>query len=172
MTHVLKAHTKKALKRAAKFVAVALIALVAGYWISLYPAVANTINSILWVISNLLVGYISAALIVFVVGYYFLFDPRATTAGKFVFRFMVALLGAMGLIYIGIFINPAPGRAPFDYAGDIYWWRPVIRFLVYTYVAYSTTSLAVLLVIRKYFPHMLKTTLDYEVVKTRKETHK
>ena len=125
------------------------------------------INSIIWVASNLLVLYIGIALIVFVVGYYVLFDTKATTVGRFVFRFALSLIGVIALVYIGLFINPKAGQAWFTYSIDTVWWRPALRLIVYGYVAYSVTALAVLLGIRKWAPQRLRTALDRAIVKPR-----
>lgn len=114
-------------------------------------------NAIAWVGANLLVAYIAVALVVFVVGYQLLFDPRATTGGKLVFRFALSLIGVIGLVFISLFIDPRMGSQWFMYPGDVIWWRPTLRLAAYVYVAYTITSLSVLLVIRKFWPEKLKT---------------
>ena len=124
-------------------------------------------NTIAWIMSNLLVAYIAAVLVVFVVGYYILFDPSVTTAGKFVFRFALSLIGVIGLIAVSLFIDPSHGRAWTEYPGDVLWWRPISRFVIYFYVAYTVTGLAILLGYRKWKPTRLRTALDYELVQTR-----
>ena len=131
--------------------------------------IPDSINSFLWITANLLVAYIGFALVVFLVGYYYLFDPRATTAGRFLYRFALSLLGVILLIFIGTFLDPQPGRGVFEYPGDVLWWRPLLRFVAYLGVAYTVTSLAVLLWIRKYRPDLLRTSLDRELVKPRHE---
>lgn len=117
-------------------------------------------NAYLWIGANLLIAYIGVALVVFVAGYYLLFDPKATTGGRLIFRFALSLVGVMGLIIISLFINPAEGRAWFQYPGDLFWWRPIVRFITYSYVAYTITSLTVLLGIRKWVPHIIQTAPD------------
>lgn len=124
-------------------------------------------NAIAWVMSNLLVAYIAAVLTLFVIGYFVLFDPGVTTAGKFVFRFALSLIGVIGLIAVSLFINPAEGRQWTEFPGDILWWRPTIRFVIYAYVAYTVTGLAILIGYRKWKPTRLRTALDYELVQTR-----
>jgi len=117
----------------------------------------DVINPIAWVTANILLAYIAFALIVFVVMYYALFDPRATTGGQLIFRFMLSLVGVIVLSFLGIFIDPAPDREWFTYPGDyVEWWRPILRLCIYGFVAFTITSLAVLLVRRKWFPHNLK----------------
>jgi hypothetical protein len=125
------------------------------------------INSFSWITANLLQAYTAAVLLFFVVAYYFWYDPKATTAGRFVFRFMVSLLGVMALIYIGSWLDPAPGRRWNEYPGDVLWWRPILRLVVYTYVAFSITAISAVLVMRKFWPHKLKTA-DKETLKVRK----
>jgi hypothetical protein len=121
-------------------------------------------NELAWITSNLLIGYIAVALIIFAVGYYVLFDPKATTAGKLVFRFALSLVGVIGLICIGIFVDPSAGSAWFEFPGDIIWWRPTLRLAVYAYVAYTITSLAVLLGIRKWRPDWVTTSANRNLV--------
>lgn len=127
----------------------------------------NTINSFAWVGGNIAVAYIAIVLIVFVAGYYALFDPGATTAGKFVFRFSLSLVGVIGLVFIGLFVDPSAGREWFTYPGDVAIWRPLVRLAVYGYVAFTITALAVLLAVRKWRPHLLRTAPDRDLVKVR-----
>jgi hypothetical protein len=126
-----------------------------------------TINPALWIYSNLLVAYIAIVLVIFVVGYYALFDPGATTAGKFVFRFAVSLIGVIGLVFISLFIDPRAGREWWVWPGDILPWRPLVRAIAYTYVAYTVTGLVILLGLRKWKPHLLRTAPDRDLVKVR-----
>lgn len=131
----------------------------------------NELNTFFWIMSNLFILYIGIVLMVFVAGYAILFDPRATTAGRFVFRFATSLLGVMGLVFIGIFINPTtPGSSWLVYPGDIFVWRPLIRAVVYGFVAYTVTGLAVLVILRKWWPHKLRTARDAELIRPRTDT--
>ena len=130
------------------------------------------VNTFAWISANLTIVYIATVLVVFVFAYYILFDPKATTAGKFIFRFFVSLLSIIGLIYISLFVDPVPGRSPFDYPGDVLWWRPIVRAIGYYYVAYTVTGLAVLLVVRKWFPEKLRTSKDRDIVQTRTQVAK
>lgn len=132
--------------------------------------IIDVINPIAWVAANLILAYTALALVVFVVLYYALFDPKATTGGKFIFRFMLSLVGIIGLVFLGIFVDPPPTRGWGVYPDYVDWWRPLLRLLVYGYVAFTVTSLAVLLVLRKWFPHKLKTAPSQELVKVRHET--
>lgn len=125
-------------------------------------------NPIFWVFSNLLILYIGLVLLVFVGGYWYLFDPKATTGGKFIFRFTLSLLFLIALVFIGVWLDPRQGAAWFQYPGDILPWRPLARFAAYSFVAYTITSLAVLLAIRKWWPHLLKTAKDKDLVVPRK----
>lgn len=129
--------------------------------------IIQEVNAVAWVLSNLVLAYSAVALVVFVAGYYILFDPSATTGGKFIFRFMLSLVGVMALVFVSIFVDPANGRLWFVYPGDVALWRPVVRLGVYTYIAFTITSLAVLLVVRKWYPNKLKTARD--LVKPRDE---
>lgn len=128
----------------------------------------SDLDDIAWILSNLIIIYIAVALVIFVVGYYILFDPKATTAGGFVFRFAVSLLGVFALVFISLFVDPVKGREWFVFPGDVYEWRPLLRLLVYSYVAYTVTGLAVVLALRKWQPSKLKTAPQLDVVTPRK----
>lgn len=128
----------------------------------------NDLNPIFWIVSNLLIAYIGVILLFFVSTYALLFDPSATTAGKLVFRFTLSLVGVIGLVFIGVFINPTAVNEWWEYPGDVFWWRPIVRSVVYGYVAYTVTSLWIFLFLRKFKPHRLKTAPDLELVVPRK----
>lgn len=117
----------------------------------------DTLNAILWVTSNIMVGYIALALIVFVAAYPIFFDPGATTAGRLILRFGTSLVGVIGLVAISVFVDPREGSMWFEYPADIAPWRPVVRFVAYGYVSYAVTSLVVLLWLRKYRPRSVQT---------------
>lgn len=114
-------------------------------------------DAIAWIMSNLLVGYIGVALIVFSISYYILFDPRATTGGRMVFRFTFSLIGVVGLVFISLFIDPSPGHRWNEFPGDVLWWRPLLRLAAYLYVSYTVTAMAVVLYLRKFHPKKLNT---------------
>ena len=123
------------------------------------------INAFLWVGSNALLAYCAFALIFFVVGYYTLFDPSATTAGRLIFRFMLSLIGIVGVVCLGVFVDPSGDRVWYLYPDDVATWRPIVRFFVNGYVAFTTTSLSIFLIRRKWFPK--KTPNDSDFVKVR-----
>lgn len=129
----------------------------------------NAWNAFAWVTANVLVAYIVVALFVFVIGYWVLFDPKATTGGRYIFRFFLSLIMIIGLVFIGLFLDPTANRHWSEYPGDVSLWRPTVRLLGYSYVAYTITSLSSLLIIRKWWPNKLRTALDKELVKTRQE---
>jgi len=129
--------------------------------------VIHIINTVAWVGANFLIAYSCVAIILFVIGYYILFDPRATTGGKLIFRFMLSLVGVIGLIFVGVFVDPAGNREWFTYPGDVDVWRPLIRFGIYFYVSFTITSLAILLVIRKFKPSLVRKASDLNLVKPR-----
>lgn len=134
----------------------------------------HDINAIAWVITNLLIVYIAAMVLIFVTGYYILFNPKATTAGRYVFRFFVSLLVLTLLLFITLFIDPGGDRIWSEYPTDVMVWRPLTRLAGYIYVAYSITSLAWLLFVRKWCPNKLVTTDSYNTEftsETRKENH-
>lgn len=114
-------------------------------------------NAVIWVVSNIEIAYIALMLIVFVVAYPILFDPSATTAGKFVFRFAASLVGIIGLVFIGIFVDPRQDVQWWQYPGDVIWWRPAVRLIAYSYVAYTITALVTVLWMRKFRPQLLHT---------------
>ena len=128
------------------------------------------VNAVAWVITNLLVVYIAVLVVVFVLGYYILFNPKATSAGKYIFRFFVSLLVLNVLLFVTLFIDPSQGRVWSEYPSDVMPWRPLVRLVGYIYVAYTVTSLAVLLVVRKWYPHKLITAESHDLtIKTRAE---
>jgi len=131
----------------------------------------DVINSIAWVGANILVAYIAVALVIFVAGYWILFDPRATTAGRFIFRFMLSLVGVILLIFVGTYVDPTHNREWMTYPNDVMEWRPIARIVGYGYVAYTITSLAILLGLRKWKPHLLKKASDLTLVKPRHPTN-
>lgn len=133
-------------------------------------SIIDVIDPIAWIAANLILAYTSLALVVFVILYYALFDPRATTGGQLIFRFMLSLIGVVGLVFLGIFVDPSPDREWFDYPDSVEWWRPILRLIVYSYVAFIATSLAILLIKRKWFPHKLRVAPSEELVKPRHET--
>lgn len=125
------------------------------------PEWLQVTNDVFLFLTNFIIVYIGLAILVFTVGYYVLFDPRATTAGKFIWRFSLSLVGFVVLVFIGVFIDP----------DNVLWWRPLIRLIVYGYVAFTITGLAVVLILRKWKPTAIKTALDRDSVKPRHETN-
>lgn len=125
------------------------------------------INNFAWVAGNILVAYIAVAIVVFVLAYYILFDPKATTAGKFLFRFMVSLVGVIVLVFIGTYIDPSPNRDWSFLSLEVAGWRPIVRFAIYSYVAFTITSLAILLAVRKWKPHRLRSSDDRNLIEVR-----
>lgn len=125
------------------------------------------INTFAWVAGNILVAYTAIAIVVFVIAYYVLFDPKATTAGKFIFRFMLSLVGVILLVFIGTYVDPSPNRTWSFLPPDVSSWRPILRFLIYGYVAFTITSLAVLLAVRKWRPNRVRLKSDRDLVEVR-----
>lgn len=134
------------------------------------PEWVNIINTVAWIATNVIIIYIGAALLIFTVGYYILFDVKATTAGRFIWRFALSLVGVIALVFIGIWVDPSSGRSWFQYPGDVVWWRPLVRLLVYVYVGFTITGLAVLLGIRKWSPGQIKITPLKNLVVPRTDT--
>lgn len=116
----------------------------------------NSYNTVAWILSNLLIIYIGFVLVLFVIGYAAVFDPRSTTGGRLIFQFTASLIGVIGIIFIGVFVNPQMNRLWWNYANDIFWWRPTLRLLVFGYVGYTITSLVILLAKRRFFPERVK----------------
>lgn len=128
-----------------------------------------TINTIFWVSSNALVGYITAAVYVFLVAYYVMFNPQATTAGRLLFRLLFALGGVMTLVFVGVFVDNRPDEDWLTFPGDTLWWRPTLRILGYAFLAYAVTALISFMVKVRWFPHKLKTPRDKELLRLRQE---
>jgi len=125
------------------------------------------LNSWLWVLGNVALAYSSIVLILFIVTYYFIFDPEATTGGRLIFQFMVSLAGVMTLVFIGIFVDPSVNSSWTTLNHSVDWWRPFPRFVIYAFVAYAITSLAILLILRKWYPHKLTKASDLTLVQPR-----
>lgn len=117
-------------------------------------------NAFAWILSNVLVGIIAVLVVIFVFVYVTLWDPGATTGGKLIFRFMVSLIGVIGLVAISLFLDPVSGREWYSYSGDTLWWRPTVRLLVYAYVVIKVVQLIVFLIRRKFWPHTIKKKAD------------
>ena len=128
------------------------------------------LNPVIWVLANIVLAYVALALVIFVITYYVLFDPKATTGGKLIFRFMLSLVGVMGLVFLGIYVDPSADRSAFEYPTDVDWWRPAFRLVIYSYVSFTITSLAILLIRRKWRPHSIKIAPPQDLVKVRHET--
>lgn len=128
-------------------------------------------NTVAWVSANLLIAYIAVMLVVFVTVYYVLFNPKVTTAGRYIFRFFISLIAVIGLVFVSLFIDPISEHTWFMYPEETAFWRPTIRLAGYMYVAFTITSLAILLIVRKWHPDKLRTSKDYELFKTRQEQH-
>ena len=128
------------------------------------------LNPTIWVIANLALIYIGVLLLAFTILYPTLFDPRATTGGKMIFRFALSLSLVVAIIVVGIFIDPRHDIPWYEYPGDTIWWRPIVRLGACLYVAYTITSLVTFLWKRKFYPQKLKRTPDKELVKPRHDT--
>jgi len=124
------------------------------------PNWLNDFNTYAWVFSNVLVGIVAVLVVIFVFVYSILWDPKATTGGKLIFRFMVSLIGVIGLVAISLFLDPVSGREWYSYPGDVLIWRPTLRLIIYGYVAIKVVQLIVFLILRKFWPHKLKKTAN------------
>lgn len=129
--------------------------------------VREPINAAAWVVSNVILAYSAVVLVVFLAAYFWYFDPRATTGGRLIFQFMLSLVGIISLNVISVFIDPSRDIEWYIYPDDVEPWRPVVRFVIYAFVAYAISSLSVLLVFRKWFPQKLKKASDITLVKVR-----
>lgn len=158
--------SKSFLKKAAIFFGTVLL-IVAVMWF-LPAEVTNAINAVAWVLGNVVLAYTAVALLGFLVAYYSIFDPSATTGGKMIFRFMLSLAGVIVLVSIGIFVDPSPDQEWFIFPeASVEWWRPILRLAIYGFVAYSISSLAWLLAVRKWWPYKVKKASDINLFKVR-----
>lgn len=133
-------------------------------------SVINSINSVFWVLGNVLIAYIGIVLLGFLVLYYIWFDVKATTGGKLLFRFMVSLLGIVFLVYLGVFVDPSSDTVWHQFPeSTVEPWRPGLRLVIYGFVAFTISSLVTLLVLRKWFPQKVKKASDRNLVKVRKD---
>ena len=158
--------SKSFLKKVAIFFGIVL--LITGVMWCFPDGVTDAINAVAWVFGNVVLAYTAIALLAFLVAYYSIFDPSATTGGKLIFRFMLSLAGVIVLVFIGIFVDPSPDQGWFIFPEDyVEWWRPLMRLAVYVFVAYSISSLSWLLAVRKWWPHKVKKASDINLVKVR-----
>ena len=158
--------SKAFLKKAAYFFGTVL--LITGVMWFLPAEVTNAIKAVAWVFGNVVLAYTAIALLAFLVADYSIFDTSATTGGKLIFRFMLSLAGVIVLVFIGIFVDPSPDREWFIFPEDsVEWWHPILRLAIYGFVAYSISSLAWLLAVRKWWPHKVKKASDINLVKVR-----
>ena len=128
------------------------------------PAEITTpLNAFAWVVSNVLLAYSAGVLVLFLIAYFYFFDPRATTGGRLIFQFMLSLVGIISLNIIGIFINPTSNSSWYVFPDGVEPWRPTVRLIVYGFVAYAVTSLAILLILRKWFPQKVKKASDIQL---------
>lgn len=158
--------SKSFIKKAVTFLGIVLgVAIL----LSLLPRdVVNAINTFAWVLGNVMLAYAAFVQIAFIIAYYTIFDPSATTGGRLIFRFMLSFTGVIVLVPIGIFIDPAVGRGWLQFPVDtVEWWHPLLRLAIYGFVAYSISSLAWLLAVRKWFPHKVKKASDINLIKVR-----
>lgn len=158
--------SKSFIKKAVTFLGIVLgVAIL----LSLLPRdVVNAINTFAWVLGNVMLAYVAFAQIAFIIAYYTIFDPSATTGGRLIFRFMLSFTGVIVLVPIGIFIDPAVSRVWLQFPVDtVEWWHPLLRLAIYSFVAYSISSLAWLLAVRKWFPHKVKKASDINLIKVR-----
>lgn len=132
--------------------------------------ILGAINQVAWVLGNIAVAYIAVGVIAFVVCYYIFFDPRATTAGKLIFRLFLSLVGIIGVVFIGIFIDPSGDQNWYKLSDEVDIWRPLVRLYIYGYVAFTITSLALFLWFRKFRPNRIKAAPDLGLVKVRNDT--
>ena len=126
--------------------------------------------TIAMIASTGLLWYVTIALLIFVVGYYVFFDPRATTAGKQLFRFMVSLAGIFFLTAVGGFVRPLFKNEDGSYTGFATFWA-ALAVLICLYVAFTITTLSVSLVMRKWFPSRVKKVSDLTLLKPRNDTN-
>ena len=112
---------------------------------------------ILWIVDNILAFVASISIVVFAIGYFFFFDPKATTAGRLIFRFMLSLAGVICLSLLAGIFKATPESL----------WYLLSALFVYGYLAYTIISLAVFLVIRKWWPHKVKKRADFNMLQPR-----
>ncbi|AWN03252.1 hypothetical protein PBI_CAMILLE_5 [Microbacterium phage Camille] len=120
----------------------------------------EVITDVLWIVDNLLANVASFGIITAAIAYYTLFDPRATTAGRMVFRFMVSLAGVIALSLVA---------EAFGATKDTTWWV-ALAMIVYGYLVYTIIALLTFMVIRKWKPSRVKKKADLNLMKPRTDT--
>lgn len=111
--------------------------------------------SFLWAAGNVLLLIVFAACIVFAIAYPLLFDPRTTTAGKAIWGLGLSLAGLSTIVVIGIFVDsPRDWWVPAE--GTDYW-RVIARLAIYGLVAAAMVNLDIVIFLRKFKPHRLRT---------------
>jgi hypothetical protein len=100
------------------------------------------INPWLWTLANIELGLFFFFIAFYVVFYWLAFDIHDTEAGERIYStlrslFWIALLG-----FIGTYVNP---HLPFYvYPEDTFWWRPLLRVILYGVVTLSIFRLDLL----------------------------
>lgn len=109
-------------------------------------------NEFLWPLANVLVVYVTLALLTFCIGYPILFNPRASTTGRGILRFAISLLGVMVLVFVSLFVDPRDDVPWWVLPVGVDVWRPVVRVVVYGFASYAVTALGVTLHLRRFRP--------------------
>lgn len=108
-----------------------------------------------WVLGNLVALGIFFSAAVFAVLYPILYNIRVTTVGPHIWRAILSVAGFGFLVVIGLFVDSRVDW--WQMPEDVAWWRPLLRLVIYGLIAYSFTSLSVVLIVRRFWPHRLKT---------------
>ncbi len=112
-------------------------------------------STVVWVLGNLVALGIFFSAGTFAVLYPLLFNIRVTTVGPHIWRAILSVAGFGVLAVLGLFVD---GRVNWwEMPTDVAWWRPLLRLAIYGLIAYSFTSLSVVLIMRRFWPHRLKT---------------
>lgn len=101
------------------------------------------LNPAFWVVSNILLMYLSTALVAYVLVYGIRFRWREYEGGKRIFEFTLSLVGIVALVFIGVFVNSPQGW--YIYPEDVLIWRPILRLVIFYTVALTLTRLNVIL---------------------------
>lgn len=119
-----------------------------------FNVIVNTVNTWIWVISNILIFLVFISAGFFSLGYPLLFKIE-TTGGWRLWRAILSIAGFGLLSVLGTYVDPQ-GAPWWALPPGIAWWRPVIRLAVFALVSLSFASLAAYLIQRRFFTSKLK----------------
>ena len=105
------------------------------------PSTLEAQNPIIWICTQVLIVYILFSLIFYVTLYGIKFRWADYRGGQLIFALTSSLAGVMLLVVTGFFINPATGFQWYEIPEEAFFWRPILRFVMYVGVAATVSAM-------------------------------